>query len=244
MIGLGTVINAAAIIMGGLVGMLFGKRITERFQTALTNGVAVCVMFIGISGALGEMFTVRNGKLESGGTMMMIGCFAVGAVIGELINIEKHIERFGEWLKRKTKSDSDLGFVNGFVTSSLTVCIGAMAVVGAIKDGIEHDYSVLAAKAVLDFIIIVIMTASMGKGCIFSAIPVAVFQGIVTLAARFIEPVMTETALSYLSMTGSMLIFCVGVNLLWSKKIRVANLLPTIFLAVLWAFAEKLIQNS
>ena len=243
MIGLGTIINTAAIIVGGLGGMLFGKKITKRFQDTLTSGIAICVMFIGISGALGEMFTIRNGKIESSGTMMMIGCFALGALIGEGLNIEHHIEQFGEWLKKKTKSDSDAGFVNGFVTASLTVCIGAMAVVGAIKDGIEGDYSVLAAKAILDLIIIVIMTASMGKGCIFSAIPVAVFQGIITLAAKLIEPIMTETALSYLSMTGSMLIFCVGINLLWGKKIKVANLLPSIFLAIAWAFAEKMINR-
>lgn len=133
--------------------------------------------------------------------------------------------------------------VDGFVTASLTVCIGAMAVVGAIKDGLTGDYSILAAKAVLDFIIIVIMTASLGKGCIFSAIPVAVFQGAITLLAKLIEPIMTETALSYLSMTGSMLIFCVGVNLLWGKKIKVANLLPTIVFAVIWALVEGLLKK-
>lgn len=242
MVGLGTIINTAAIILGGIGGMLFGKKISGRFQQTLTSAVAVCTLFIGIAGTLSEMFTVTDGKLNSGGTMMMIACFALGAVIGEALNIEKHMEQFGEWLKRKTKSDSDTKFVDGFVTASLTVCIGAMAVVGAIKDGIEGDYSILAAKAVLDLIIIIIMTASLGKGCIFSAIPVAVFQGIITLLAKLIEPIMTETALSYLSLTGSMLIFCVGVNLLWGKKIKVANLLPTIFIAVIWAVVEGIIK--
>lgn len=243
MIGLGTIINTAAIILGGLSGMLFGKKITKRFQDTLTSAIAVCTLFIGIAGTLQEMFTVSNGKISSGGTMMMIGCFALGALTGEALNLEKRMETFGEWLKRKTKSDSDALFVDGFVTASLTVCIGAMAVVGAIKDGLTGDYSILAAKAVLDLIIIVIMTASLGKGCIFSAIPVAVFQGVITLLARLIEPIMTETALSYLSLTGSMLIFCVGVNLLWGKKIKVANLLPTIVFAVIWALIEGLIKQ-
>ena len=111
-----------------------------------------------------------------------------------------------------------------------------MAVVGAIQDGILGDYSILAAKAVLDLIIILVMTASMGKGCIFSAVPVALFQGTITFLAQFIEPIMTEQALSNLSLTGSILIFCVGVNLVWGKMIKVANLLPVIFLAVGWAF--------
>lgn len=243
MVCLGTVINTAAIVGGGVCGLLFGKKIPERVQNTLVSAIGVCTLFIGISGALTEMLSVSGGKLSSSGTMMMIVCFALGALVGEIINIEKHLGAFGEWLKRKTKSDGDARFVDGFVTASLTVCIGAMAVVGAIKDGISGDYSVLAAKSVLDFIIIVIMTASMGKGCIFSAIPVAVFQGLITLLARLIEPIMTEAALSYLSLTGSMLIFCVGVNLLWGKKIKVANLLPTIIFAVVWAAVEGLIAK-
>lgn len=241
MIGLGTIINTAAIIAGGLLGLIFGKKIPERLQDTLMKANGICVLFIGIAGALQEMFTVSDGKVSSGGTMMMIGALAIGAVIGELLNIEHHMERFGEWLKKKTKSDKDTSFVDGFVTASLTVCIGAMAVVGSINDGIYGDYSILTAKAVLDLIIIIIMTASMGKGCIFSAIPVLVFQGSITLLAKLIEPIMTETALSYLSLTGSMLIFCVGVNLVWGKKIKVANLLPSIVIAVIWAVVEKLI---
>lgn len=234
--GLGTIINVAGILAGGLGGLLFGKRMEKRYQDTLMSANGLCVLFLGIAGCLEEMFSITQDGLESGGSMMMIGCFAVGALVGEWLNIEGRMEQFGEWLKRKTKSESDASFVDGFVTASLTVCIGAMAVVGSIQDGILGDYSVLAAKAILDLIIILIMTASMGKGCIFSAIPVAVFQGSITLLSRLIEPIMTEQALSNLSLTGSMLIFCVGVNLVWGKKIRVGNLLPTIFLAVAWAF--------
>ena len=167
---------------------------------------------------------------------MMIGSLAIGALIGEWLNLEKHMEEFGEWLKRKTRSDRDEGFVDGFVTASLTVCIGAMAVVGAIQDGLAGDVSILTAKAVLDMIIILVMTASMGKGCLFSAIPVAVFQGSVTLLARLIEPLITPSALHNLSLVGSILIFCVGLNLVWGKRVRVANLLPAVVVAAAWAF--------
>ena len=111
-----------------------------------------------------------------------------------------------------------------------------MAIVGAIQDGILNDYSTLAVKSVLDFIIIAVMTSSMGKGCAFSAIPVFIFEGGVTLFARLIAPIMTETAISYLSLIGSILIFCVGINLVWGKQIRVANLLPSVVLAVLAAY--------
>ncbi len=236
MVGMGTIINVGGIVVGGICGMLFGNRLQQRYQDTLLQATAVCVLFLGISGALQEMMTVADGKLSSGGTMMMIGSFAIGALIGEWLNLEHQLERFGEWLKIKTGSTGDAGFVDGFVTTSLTVCIGAMAVVGAIQDGILGDYSTLAAKAVLDLIIVMIMTVSMGKGCIFSAVPVAIFQGTITLLACFIEPLMTPAALCNLSLVGSIMIFCVGANLLWNLKIRVANLLPALIIAVGWAF--------
>lgn len=236
MAGFGTLINMAGIVAGGLGGLMFGKRLGKRYQDTLMSANALCVLFLGISGCLQEMFSIADGKLTSGKTMMMIGSFAIGGLLGEWMNIEYRMEQFGEWLKKKTKSDGDAGFVDGFVTASLTVCIGAMAVVGAIQDGILGDSSILAAKAVLDLIIIFVMAASMGKGCVFSAIPVGLFQGLITLLSRMLEPLMTEAALSNLSLTGSMLIFCVGVNLIWGKKIKVANLLPAIVVAVVWAF--------
>lgn len=236
MIGLGTIINTAAIIFGGVAGGLFGKRLTERYQDTLMKACGLCVIFLGIAGALEKMFTVQDGIIVSGGTMMMIASFAIGSLVGEWINIEHHMNRFGEWLKVKSGNSKDKIFVDAFVTASLTVCVGAMAIVGSIQDGILGDYSTLIMKAILDFVIICVMTASMGKGCAFSAIPVALFQGSITLLARAIEPIMTESALNNLSLVGSMLIFCVGVNLVWDKKFKVANMLPAIVVAVIWAF--------
>ena len=236
MIGLGTIINTAAIILGGIAGGLFGKRLTERYQDTLMKACGLCVIFLGIAGALEKMFTVQNGSIVSGGTMMMIASFAIGSLVGEWINIEHHMNRFGEWLKVKSGNSKDKIFVDAFVTASLTVCVGAMAIVGSIQDGILGDYNTLLMKAILDFVIICVMTASMGKGCAFSAIPVALFQGSITILARGIEPIMTKPALNNLSLVGSMLIFCVGVNLVWEKKFKVANMLPAIVVAVIWAF--------
>lgn len=236
MIGLGTIINTAAIILGGVAGGLFGKRLTERYQDTLMKASGLCVIFLGIAGALEKMFTIQDGVVVSGGTMMMIASFAIGSLIGEWINIEYHMNRFGEWLKIKTGNSKDKIFVDAFVTASLTVCVGAMAVVGSIQDGILGDYHTLIMKAILDFVIICVMTASMGKGCAFSAIPVALFQGSITILAKGIEPIMTEPALNNLSLVGSMLIFCVGVNLIGEKKFKVANMLPAIVIAVLWSF--------
>lgn len=235
--GLGTLINAAGIIIGGFAGLLFGKLIKPRMQETMTCACGICVIFLGIAGAMEKMLTAHeNGTLVSGGTMMVIASVVLGALLGELINIEAGLERFGGWLRKVTHSEGDGGFIDGFVNASLTVCIGAMAVVGAIQDGIYGDYSTLTAKAVLDLIIIMIMTSAKGKGCIFSAIPVIAFQGVITALSRLIEPIMTEPALSNLSLVGSILIFCVGVNLVWGKKVRVANFLPGIVFAVACAY--------
>ncbi|MBR2421792.1 MAG: DUF554 domain-containing protein [Oscillospiraceae bacterium] len=236
MIGLGTLINTLAILSGGICGALFGKLLSESAQDTLTKVCGVSTLFIAITGALEEMLTVENGDIVSGGSMLVILCLAIGAVIGEWLDIEGGFERFGQWLKIKSGNAKDKEFVNAFVTASLTVCIGAMAIVGSIQDGILGDYSILATKAVLDLIIITVMSCSMGRGAVFSAIPVAVFQGSITVLAGFLRPVMTEAALANLSLVGNVLIFCVGINLVWGKRIKVANLLPAIAVAVAAAF--------
>ena len=236
MTGLGTLVNMAAVVDGGLLGLAGGRFFTEKMQKTLLMANAVAVLFIGIGGAMQGMLHIKpDGTLGTQGTMMMIASMAIGALLGEIINLEDRMEEFGVWLKKRTGSEGDAGFVNGFVTASLTVCIGAMAIIGAIQDSLQGDYTILFAKSVLDCIIIMVMTASMGKGCIFSAIPIGILQGSVTVLAGFLAPVMTEAALANLSYIGSILIFCVGLNLVFGPKVRVANLLPALVIAVLWA---------
>ena len=236
MFGLGTIINTAAIVLGGLCGRIFGRFLSESAQDTLTKVCGVSTLFIALSGAMEGMLAVEDGKLVSSGGMLVIICLAIGAFLGEILRIEEGFERFGAWLKIKSGNAKDKGFVDAFVTASLTVCIGAMAIVGSIQDGILGDYSILATKAVLDLIIITVMTCSMGRGCVFSAVPVAIFQGTITALAGLLRPVMTEAALANLSLVGNVLIFCVGINLVWGKKIKVANLLPAIVFAVIAAF--------
>ena len=236
MIGLGTIINTAAIAAAGFCGHLFGKLFTEDKQDALTKVCGITVLFIGIAGAMEGMLSIEGTSIKSGKAMFIVLCIAIGTIIGELLGIENAFERFGECLKIKTGNAKDKRFVEAFVTASLTVCIGAMAIVGSIQDGILGDYTTLAVKALLDFIIIAVMCSSMGKGAAFSAIPVFLLQGSMTLLSRLIEPVMTEGAIANISMIGSILIFCVGINLVWGKKVRVANMLPALILAVVFAF--------
>lgn len=234
--GLGTLINMAAIVAGGILGLFFGNLMKERYRDSLIKANGVAVMFVGISGTLQKMIRVNGGTVEMEGAMLMIASLAIGVVAGEFINLEDRLEKFGEWLKLKSGSSSDASFVNGFVTASLTVCIGAMAVVGAIQDGMSGDYTTLAVKAILDFLIIMVMTAAMGKGCIFSAIPVGILQGSVTVLAVLLSSLMKQPAIDALSLVGNVLIFCVGVNLIWPKTFRVANMLPAVIVAVIWSF--------
>lgn len=228
--GMGTLINVIGILAGGMLGMWFGKRFSSRMQETLNRACGISVLFIGMASALEEM--MKN----DGRSMFIVICIVLGGLIGELIDIEGWFERIGKWLKIKSGNAKDPMFVEGFVTASLTVCIGAMAVVGAIEDGIHGDFSILATKAVLDLVLVMIMSGYMGIGCVFSALPVAVFEGLMTIFAMLMKSVMITSALSDLSLIGSILIFCVGVNLVWDKRVRVANLLPSLILAVIFAF--------
>lgn len=235
MIGLGTILNVAAIVAGGALGLVGGKWLTVRCQETIMRAMGVCVMFVGVAGVMEKMLTVQDGKLTAGGTMMLVISMAVGCLAGELLDLDGRMEGFGRWLREKSGNGRDNLFLDSFITATMTVCIGAMAIVGAVQDGIYGDYTILAAKSLMDFVIILVMASSMGKGCLFSAIPVGIFQGAVTLLARLIQPVLTAGALDNLSLVGSALIFCVGVNLIWKNTIRVANLLPALIVAAAYA---------
>lgn len=243
MFGLGTIVNALAILIGGLCGLISRSFLKERYQETITKAMGFAVIIMALGSTLSQMLVVKildssnglRGSLDTQGTMMMIISLSVGAILGELLNLEQKLERFGKWLRDKTGSQGDSRFIDAFVSASLTVCIGAMAIIGAIQDGISGNHDTLFAKAILDFMIIVIMTASLGKGCIFSAIPVALFQGTITVLAKQAASLMTDAAMSNISLVGNVLILCVGVNMIWPKTIRVANVLPAIVIAVMFA---------
>ena len=234
--GIGTLINVVAIVAAGVLGVAGGRLVGERMQDGLEKACGVCVMFIGISGALSGMLTISDGALVSGMSLFVVISVVIGTFVGEAADIDRLVRRFGEWLKRRTGNEGDQSFVQAFVASSVTVCVGAMAVVGSVEDGLTGDFSILATKAVLDFVIILAMTCSLGKGCAFSAIPVGLFQGSVTALSLLIRPLVTDQALASLSLVGGILIFCVGVNLVWGQKVRVANMLPAILVAPLLTF--------
>ena len=240
MYGLGTMINTAAIIAGGLIGLFFGRLIPKRVQDALVLSNGVCVMVIGIAGAISKMLVVNAEGFDTQKSILLTLAMALGTIVGSLIDLEKQLERFGDWLKAKSKSDDDNGFTDAFIISSCTVCIGAMAIIGSINDILYGDISVLLLKSILDLITICALTCALGKGCVFSAVSVLIFQGVVSIVAWLIKPVMTDLALTDLSFVGSVLIFIVGLNLVRDKKISVANMLPSILFAIGFSFIPAL----
>lgn len=234
MVGLGTIANVSGIIAGGLIGLLLKNGLKQRYQDAVVKALGLSTIFIGAVGVLPGMLVVENGRLSGVSmweTLAMIVSMALGALVGEWINLEDKLERLGAWLKKKATRGEDSTFIQGFVTASLTVCIGAMAIVGSIQDGLMGDPSVLFTKTILDTFIIIFFAAAYGKGAIFSALPVGVLQGTVTACAVLLAPIFSDAVIASLSYIGSILIFCVGVNLSFGQKFKVANMLPALVFA-------------
>ena len=242
MVGTGTLVNVAAIVLGGLLGLLVRGGLKEHYQDGILKAVGLAIVFLGASGALTGLLTVEGGRLSTVGvrdTLAMVLAMALGALAGEFVDLDRHMEQLGAWLKAKADRGSDSQFIQGFVTASLTVCIGAMAIVGAIQDGLTGNAATLYTKAVLDFILVMIFASFYGKGAIFSALPVGVLQGTITLFAGLLSPVFRQPVIDNLSFLGNMLIFCVGINLCFWTRFKVANLLPALVLGpvFVWAFS-------
>ena len=234
MIGLGTIINTLAVVVGGLIGMCLKNGLKKNLQDILMQACGVATIFIGASGTLAKMFVIENGSLSTKGTMLLIFSLVLGGILGEAINIEEKMDFLGEKIKKAVKAEKDNLFVEGFVNVSLIICVGAMAIVGSIQDGISGDYSLLATKAVLDLVIVVVFASSYGLGAVFSAVPIFLYQGGITLMAAIGGSFLSDAIISDLSFIGNALIFCVGVNIAFGKKFRVGNMLPALLVPVVY----------
>ena len=243
MIGLGTIVNTAAVIVGGLLGLLLKKGFAKRFETILMQALGLATVFIGAGGVLKYMLVVENGAINTRGTMLLIFSLVIGCLLGQLLDIEAKMEKLGVKLKAAAKVKNDNRFVEGFVTTSLIICVGAMAIVGAMQDGLSGDSSMLLAKSALDFALVVILASAYGVGVIFSAIPIFVYQGAITAIAAVFGDVIPNVLIEELSFVGSALIVCVGVNLVREKTFRVANMLPALLIPMIWEFGCFLFQG-
>ncbi len=234
MIGLGTIINTAAVLAGGLLGLLLKRGVATKFQTILMKALGLSTVFIGAGGVFQYLFTVENGALTTRGTMLLIFSLVIGCLVGQLLDLEAQMEKLGIKLKTAVRIQNDNRFVEGFVTASLIVCVGAKAIVGAMQDGLSGDSTMLIAKSLLDFVLVAILASAYGVGPVFSALPIFLYQSAITLIAALFGAVISQGLIDQLSFVGSALICCVGVNLIKEKTFPVANMLPALLIPIFW----------
>jgi len=235
MIGLGTIVNVAAIVAGGAAGLALKRFLLKRITDTVMQGLGLAVIIIGISGALSAAFTVVDGNISSNYILFMIISLAIGALTGELLKIESKLDAFAQFCEKKFASPGEAStFAQGLVAATLIFCVGSMAIVGAFEDGINRNSGILFAKSALDGITAMIFASTMGIGVIFSAIIVGVYQGTLTLLAVFAAPYFSGTVIAQMSLIGSVLIMAIGMNLLQIAKIKVGNILPAIFIPIVY----------
>lgn len=225
MAGLGTVVNVAAISAGALVGLLVKRGLPEKWQQTMMSGIALCIFVIGLQMALG-----------TANIIITIVSLASGAIIGEAIGIEDRLNELGKWVGGKVAGKEEGAakrIAEGFVSATLLFCIGAMAVVGSIQDGLAGDHTTLFAKATLDGIISVVLSANLGIGVMFSAVSVGIYQGAITALAGFLEPFIAGGVLTEITAAGGVMIMAIGTNMLNVTKIRISNMLPGIVTAAI-----------
>lgn len=218
----GAVVNFFIVILGSLIGLLFKKGIPEKVRTTLMNGMALCVMYIGITGLFEDDINI----------IVIILSFALGAILGELADFDRLIYRLGEKIEARFKS-GDTKVAEGFVTATLLFCVGAMTVVGSIDSGINGDNATLYSKSVIDCIAGMALTTTFGIGVMLSCIPVLIIEGSLTLLAVFVAPILTTEVINHMSVIGSALIIALSLNMLGITKIKIMNYLPSIFLPIL-----------
>lgn len=229
---LATYINCALVLLGSIIGLIFKSRISPRFMSAMTHALALCVMGIGIASAI---------KTED--TLCVIICMVIGTIIGVALRIEQRLDRMGEWIKKKVVKQGDTSkFTEGFVTAALLYCVGSMAVMGSLEAGINHNYSILVSKGVIDGVTSISFAATMGIGVAFSILPMLVYQGGLTLLAGLVGPLLTDAMVLEMSAVGGTIIMGIGFNMLFPEKhIPVGDMLPAIFLPILYITLTGLI---
>lgn len=225
---LGTIVNAIAIILGAFVGILIKKGIKEKYKSTIMDGIGLSVVIIGIMGGI-----------KANNIILAIASIVVGSIIGEMIDIDLKLDHLGLTME-KSFGKGDSNFSKGFVTASLVYCIGAMAIVGSLESGLSGNHETLFAKSILDGITAVIFASTLGIGVAFSAIPVFIYQGAITLLANVVKDLLTPEVINEMSAVGGILILAIGINILGIKKIKVANMLPAIFIPLVYLSIIKL----
>lgn len=237
---MGTLINAALILLGGIIGLVFKKAVSKEMEFSIHKATGVAVLIIGICGVLSAMLKAEDGVISSSGELIMVVSLALGTFIGELLKLEQRLNQGCKWIESKCKMSN---FSTGFITATMIYCIGAMAIVGSINDGLLGDSSTLITKGIIDGITSVVLAASLGYGVLFSAIPILIYQGSMTLLAAQLENVLVGELLSNICMVGYALVMCIGINFLTNddKKIKTVNMLPALLVPVVYEIVKNII---
>ncbi len=227
----GTWINAAAVLLGGTIGLLFKKCIRQEMNEAVNKALGLAVLVIGLNGIVANMFSVQQEQIGSSGELLLIFSLVVGAIVGTLLRIEDRLNTLGDRLEKKYHLTN---FSAAAVNATLLFCVGAMAIVGSLNDGLTGDSQVLIVKSALDFTASIVLAAGMGVGVLFSAIPLVIYQGGISLAAGTLTGLLQGELLRQVSSVGYVMILCIGINFLFPKKIKVADFLPGLLVPVIW----------
>lgn len=226
---LGTIVNTLAIIAGSLLGLLFRGGIPQNFNQTIMQSIGLAVLLIGMQSAL-----------KGDDILLIIFSLAIGSLLGELLKIEARLDSFGQMLQRRFATSGD-GLSQGFVTTSLIFCVGSMAIVGSLESGLTANHQTLFAKSVLDGIASIIFAASFGIGVMFSAGSVFLYQGALTMSAVLLKPFLTAEVVSQMSAVGGLLIMAIGFNLLGFKRLAAGNMLPAIFMPLVYFMVVSMI---
>ena len=236
----GTLVNGAAIVAGGLAGLLAKKGIPTQLDNALHQAMGLAVIVIGLNGVVTNMVTAgTDGTLSSSGELLLVFSLVLGVLVGELLRIEDRLNGLSLLVEHKLHLT---GFAASFVSGTLIYCVGAMAIIGSLNDGLRGDPGVLLVKSTLDGVSSIVLAATMGPGVIFSAIPVMVYQGAITLLAGLLEPVLQGALLGQICAVGYVLVACIGVNFMGHFHIKTANFLPALLVPPMWTFLQTLIH--
>ena len=235
----GTLVNCAAVIAGGAIGVIFKKGIKDSYTEGINRSLGIAILIIGLNGVISNMFSVADGKISSSGELLLVAFLVLGTLIGEVLKLESRFGKFCEKIEKKFRAG---GFASGFINGTILFCVGAMAIIGSINDGLTGDSSVLFVKSALDFISAIIFGATLGYGVIFTFIPLLVYQGGITLLSGTLSGILQGELLSQVCMVGYAIIIAIGVNFIFGKKFNTLNMLPGILLPVVYHYILILIN--
>ncbi len=237
-VGIGTIVNVAAVFLGSVIGLLFKKIINDKLREGVMSALGLAVFAIGITGIITNSVFIKDvtaSTLTSEYTLLMILSIAIGTLVGTLIDIEQRLEDIGNFLQKKlTKEGSNSTFSQGFVSASLLFCVGSMAIVGSLNDGISHDPNILFAKSILDGIMAVVFASTLGIGTMMSCVSLILYQGAITLCASLVAPFLTPAVIAQMGFIGNILITAIGLNFVYKPKFKVGNMLPAVFIPFIY----------